>query len=270
MGSKHRKKYPQSQRAWGPVNSILWLNNHCIISGSDDKTLRIWDYESGKFSQPLKGHTKRIYSIAVSPDGAFAVSGGNDKKICLWNITGRKCIQTIDSGHEESIRGLAWSLDDHWIVSSSNDYTLIRRSFDREKSQISEEFEQLSREHEDFIYSLAISRNNKYIITGSTDTDVGFWDIETKKLLAKARDHESFVWNVSAGPQTDGMFLAASTSSDSTVKIWNVTEIKDDKVPLYADFPVIPGINIVNCDFSEAKIESEKLREMLAVNGGRV
>lgn len=254
----------------GPVNSILWLNNHCIISGSDDKTLRIWDYESDKFSQPLKGHTKRIYSIAVSPDGTFAVSGGNDKKICLWDISGRKCIQTIDSGHEESIRGLAWSLDGHWIFSSSNDYTLIRRSFDREKSQISEEFEQLPREHEDFIYSLAISGNNKYIITGSTDTDVGFWDIETKKLLAKAKAHESFVWNVSAGPQTDGMFLAASTSSDSTVKIWDVTEIKDKKVPLYADFPVIPGINIVNCDFSGAKIETEKLRELLAVNGGRV
>ena len=45
------------------------------VSGSDDKTLRVWDLETGQCLRTLEGHRDGVSSVSVSPDGRRAVSG---------------------------------------------------------------------------------------------------------------------------------------------------------------------------------------------------
>ncbi len=45
------------------------------LSGSWDKTLRLWDLDTGACLQTLEGHTDRVYSVALTPDGRRALSG---------------------------------------------------------------------------------------------------------------------------------------------------------------------------------------------------
>ena len=57
-----------------------------IVSGSYDKTLRLWDAKSGEpIGAPLKGHESRVMSVAFSPDGTRIVSGSYDKTLRLWD-----------------------------------------------------------------------------------------------------------------------------------------------------------------------------------------
>ena len=57
-----------------------------IVSGSEDKTIRVWDAETGKeIIPPLVGHSNIVYSVAFSPDGKKIVSGSEDKSIRIWD-----------------------------------------------------------------------------------------------------------------------------------------------------------------------------------------
>ncbi|MBQ2787165.1 MAG: PD40 domain-containing protein [Bacteroidaceae bacterium] len=58
-----------------------------IVSGSIDKTIRIWDVATGKqIGEPLIGHTYTVLSVAFSPDGKRIVSGSSDNTIRIWDF----------------------------------------------------------------------------------------------------------------------------------------------------------------------------------------
>jgi WD40 repeat protein len=46
-----------------------------IVSGSEDRTVKVWELESGRLLRSLEGHTDDVNAVAVSPDGRFIVSG---------------------------------------------------------------------------------------------------------------------------------------------------------------------------------------------------
>jgi WD40 repeat protein len=50
-----------------------------IVSGSADKTIRLWNTKGKPIGQPFKGHKTVVMSVAFSPDGKYIVSGSADK-----------------------------------------------------------------------------------------------------------------------------------------------------------------------------------------------
>ena len=56
-----------------------------LVSGSDDKIVRLWDTATGALQQTLEGHSSRVRSVAFSPDGRLLASGSYDKTVRLWD-----------------------------------------------------------------------------------------------------------------------------------------------------------------------------------------
>ena len=62
-----------------------------IVSGSCDRTVAVWDLETGTRLHTLAGHQGAVYSVAVSPDGRRIVSGSDDSTVAVWDLaTGKR------------------------------------------------------------------------------------------------------------------------------------------------------------------------------------
>ncbi|KAF8573689.1 WD40 repeat-like protein [Ramaria rubella] len=97
-----------------------------IVSGSTDKTLRLWDAASGVHLNTLTGHTGhtgQVQSVAFSPDGTHIVSGSDDKTLRLWDTASGVHLNTL-TGYTGRGWSVAFSPDGTHIVSGSNDTTL--------------------------------------------------------------------------------------------------------------------------------------------------
>ncbi|KAG2366067.1 WD40-repeat-containing domain protein [Suillus spraguei] len=106
----------------GVVCSVAISLDGNIMSGSDSKTIRTWDMETGEgLGVRLQGHTDAVCSVAISPDGNHIVSGSRDKIIRLWDAETRKAFGVPLDEHTDCVRSIVISPDGHHIVSGSDD-----------------------------------------------------------------------------------------------------------------------------------------------------
>ena len=151
-------------------------NGQTIVSGSDDKTIRVWDSRSGKLLRVLKAHTGEIIfgigvlSVAISPDGQTLMSGGGDKTVRVWNLPSGEQLRTL-TGHEDWVRSVAVSPDGRTPVSGSDDKTI------KVWNLPSGELLQTLTGHEGGVLSVAISPDGQSIISGSADKTIRVWGV---------------------------------------------------------------------------------------------
>ena len=85
------------------VRSVAWSSNgKQLVSGSDDKSIKLWDIQIGQALHTFSGHTDSVLSVAWSPDGKTMVSGSADNTIKLWDIQTEQVLHTF-SGHTNSV-----------------------------------------------------------------------------------------------------------------------------------------------------------------------
>src|SRR5262249_8650202 len=86
--------------AYSPVGKQL-------VSGSLDKTIRLWDSQTGKERATLAGHTSGVSSVAYSPDGKMLASGSLDHTLKLWDVQTGKEMATL-RGHKGAVSSVAY------------------------------------------------------------------------------------------------------------------------------------------------------------------
>ena len=90
------------------------------ISASWDKTIKIWDSDTGICLNTLEGHSKEVRSIALTLDGRIIVSGFSDRSIKIWDAERGLCLKTL-LGHSSCVNCVAISDDGSKIISVSSD-----------------------------------------------------------------------------------------------------------------------------------------------------
>ncbi|NEP29186.1 tetratricopeptide repeat protein, partial [Moorena sp. SIO3I6] len=181
-----------------------------ILSGSNDRTVRLWDTESGQLIHTLQGHTRAVSNIAFSPDGKQIVSSSWDKTVRLWDTETGQLIHPLQ-GHTSYVDAIAFSPDGKQILSGSHDSTL--RLWDTETGQLIHPLQG----HTSYVTAIAFSPDGKQILSSSNDRTVRLWDTETGQLIHTFEGHTSRV-NAIAFSRDGKQIL--SGSNDRTVRLW--------------------------------------------------
>ena len=79
------------------VSSVCVTKDGKIVSGSEDKTVRVWDMQ-GKELAICRGHEDWVNSVCVTKDGKI-VSGSADKTVRVWDMQGKEL--AVCRGHED-------------------------------------------------------------------------------------------------------------------------------------------------------------------------
>jgi small GTP-binding protein len=207
--------------AWSPDGRLL-------ASPSADRTIRLWDAETGKCIRTLTGHREMVIVIAFSPTGQTLASGGGqeygqeygqdlDAAIRLWDINNDKPVQEFGD-HLSAISGLAFDPSGTKLASGSYDATA--RLWDIASSTrigMMGPAESNKRKANDAIFCLAFNPADEGIVIGSEANGLQVWE-PISGVIKQSLPGHSWATNFAIDPQ--GQMLA-SGGDDRTIKIWD-------------------------------------------------
>ena len=197
---------------WNVESVALSPDGSQGLSGSDDKSLKLWDLANGECLHTFVGHTGRVESVAVSPDGRLAVSGSFDKTLKLWDLSKGECLRTL-RGHEWAVNSVVFSPDGRLILSGSLDQSLKLWNL------ATGECLRTLTGHTKEIYSVTFSPDGLRVLSGGSDKTLKLWDLATGDCLQTFTGHTGSVRSVSFHP--DGSRIL-SGSEDRTLKLWDL------------------------------------------------
>ncbi len=195
------------------VNSVaVTPDGKRAVSAAYDKTLKVWDLESGRALRTLKGHSSRVNGVAVTPDGKRAVSASDDYTLKVWDLESGRALRTL-KGHSSPVYGVAVTPDGKQAVSASSDKTL--KVWELESGRALRTLEG----HSLYVYGVAVTPDGKRAVSASDDNSLKVWELETGRVLRTLEGHSMWVTSVAVTP--DGQ-CAISASSDHTLKVWDL------------------------------------------------
>jgi len=95
-----------------------------LLTGSRDKTIKLWDIASGREIRTFFGHESTINDLALSPDGTQFLSSSADKTARLWEIATGKLLQTF-KGHEDLLTAVDFNPNGKQVITAGYDNEAI-------------------------------------------------------------------------------------------------------------------------------------------------
>ena len=105
------------------IGVALSADGRRALSGSQDKTVRLWDTDTGQELKRFEGHTDGVPSVAMSADGRRALSGSRDTTVLLWDTETGRVLKRFE-GHTDGVESVALSADGRRVLSGSRDKTI--------------------------------------------------------------------------------------------------------------------------------------------------
>ena len=194
------------------VTSVaLSANGRMVASGSDDRTVRVWDAKTGQALHTLE-HAGAVTSVALAADGRVLAAGCLDHAVHLWDTRTGRALKTLP-GHGGHVNGVALSADGQMVVSGGDDQTV--RVWDAQSGQV----KHILQGHTKPVSLVALSTDGSTLASASRDHTVRLWDGLTGRALHTLQGHDAAVTCIALS--ADGKTLASGTD-DATVRVWDV------------------------------------------------
>ncbi|KAL7936820.1 WD40-repeat-containing domain protein [Trichoderma chlorosporum] len=226
-----------------------------LVSGSDDRTARVWDIARKQTVAILEYHDNRINDVCFSPDGNWIATGSSDHTVALWKHKSpgnwgsgesRKKPDHVLRGHNGSVLSVSFSPlgSGNLLASTSTDgdvriWDLNKISGMMGAGQSTDASTCTSKGHNSAVSCVAISHDGRTIASASYDGVVCCWDGQTgTRQRTSQQSHSGEVLSMTFS--SDGQLLVTA-SVDRTAFVWEVTGS--------ATTPLIPRLRLEHSDW---------------------
>ncbi|KAH0578297.1 hypothetical protein H2248_003923 [Termitomyces sp. 'cryptogamus'] len=188
----------------GVTSVAISPNGQFVAAGSLDTVVRIWDVATAQLVERLRGHKDSVYSVAFTPDGRGLVSGSLDKTLKYWDVSG---LMPGVKGRKESANG-----------GPINGPGVLVRKEGEKGSPCTMNF----MGHKDYVLSVAVSHDGQWVVSGSKDRGVQFWDSRSAIVQCMLQGHKNSVISIDLSPAGN---ILATGSGDWQARIWSYNTI---------------------------------------------
>lgn len=202
-----------------------------IASGSGDRTVRLWDIQQNQCLLRLSIEDG-VTTVAISPDNRFLAAGSLDKSVRVWDIQSGNLLERLEeaggnSGHKDSVYSVAFAPQSRELVSGSLDRTIRMWELQPHYGNMGNGADQVPKGgkcirtfegHKDFVLSVALTPDGRWVLSGSKDRGVQFWDPASGDAQLMLQGHKNSVISVAPSPARGGLF--ATGSGDMRARIW--------------------------------------------------
>ncbi len=192
------------------VSAVAFTPHGQIVSGSKDRTLRLWNPKTGKqLGSPLRGHTQAVTAVACTPDATRILSAAEDRTVRVWDANIGELLETLTS-HEDWVTSVACSPDSQFILSGS--YDSLVKIWNPSVGLLPPAWPTGSA-----VGAVAWSPDGQRLAVGLGDPVVQVRRASDGEVLASCRGHKQRITSV-AWHETGKL---ATASLDKTVRVWD-------------------------------------------------
>ncbi len=195
-------------------------DGHRLLTGSDDNTLKLWNLETKRTIETLRGHDGWIACCTLSPDGQWALSAAHDQQVRLWNLNGYEETRVLGGhvlkGHNEAVLSAALSRDGNYIATASRDRTARLWS-----AADGKELKTFAEGHSFLSMRAVFSPDGKWLFTAAFDNTVRVWNVAHGTEVARL-DHTGRNAAIAVSP--DGTYLVTG-SDENSGKVWELKSL---------------------------------------------
>lgn len=192
-----------------PIHAVTFdPSGKYLASGCDDGVIQIWNLATGRRVRSLSHHVGRISTLVFTPDGQMLISGSHDKTIKCWQLGPVLQDPTPDPTPNPTPDLTPESALD---ATPETPASVPTQRGDRPQYTLSD--------HADAVFSLAVSADGRWLVSGSEDCTVKLWSLAERQLVQTFREQSWWVNAVAIAPQGT---TVASGSGDRTICIWRL------------------------------------------------
>jgi F-box and WD-40 domain protein CDC4 len=236
----------------------LAARDELLVTGSTDRTLILWNWETGERLADLIGHSSTVRCVLILPGRRLIVSGSRDGTVRVWLPPSGHCVSIL-TGHSASVRCLADAGDDRHVISGSYDGTI--RVWDVLEGKLAFA---VGGSHDGKVYSLAATR--QFIFSGGMDAKIRVWSAKTGAPIDVFSDHSALVGLL----EVRGNHLVAG-STDGSISLWDTRTLRRIKHIELAHRASITALDLnrhVVISGSERGLRLWSIAEMTIAGGG--
>ncbi|CAO3618880.1 unnamed protein product [Cunninghamella blakesleeana] len=202
------------------VYCLVWLNDHQVISGSRDKSIKVWDIYQKKCLLTKHHHQGSVLCLTISKDKTFFISGSSDSTLIYWSLPDMEPLKVME-GHLNGVLDCS-IVNEKYIVSSSRDATLrvwfIKGNHDHDQDEIGVPHHRLVG-HQGPVNALDTIPDTNYVISASGDATLKLWDCSNGHCLKTFVGHQRGLACVKYDAYLN---LIISGGQDGKIKLWDI------------------------------------------------